>query len=88
MVSGKHLRTRGFVGKCRGLAGPPANQHIPVDVEAAEHVDLRLAHVLAGEIEQVVRAQLQIRVSVSVLAPGQLPRAVYKNAILAVRGAS
>jgi phenylacetate-coenzyme A ligase PaaK-like adenylate-forming protein len=64
------------------------DEPLAVDVEAAGHVDLKLAHVLAGEIEQVVRTQLQIRVSVSVLAPGQLPRAVYKNAILAVRGAS
>jgi hypothetical protein len=42
---------------------------------------------LAREIEDAVRAALQVRVAVSVLDRGGLPRGVYKNAIAAVREA-
>ena len=40
---------------------------------------------LAQDIEAAVRTQLQVRVAVTVLDRGGLPRGVYKNAIVAVR---
>ena len=59
---------------------------IAVDVEAAPGFEMMQAHALAEAIELEVRAQLQVRVAVSVLAPGSLPRSAYKNALVAVRG--
>ena len=38
------------------------------------------------DIEALVRAQLQVRIAPTVVAPGTLPRSVYKNSLLAVRG--
>jgi len=40
---------------------------------------------LARAIEDTVRAQLQVRIAVSVLERGGLPRSAYKNALVAVR---
>ncbi len=62
------------------------DQALAVDVEARSDFDLSLAGSLAADIEQAVRAQLQVRISARVLPPGELPRSVYKNSILAVRG--
>jgi phenylacetate-coenzyme A ligase PaaK-like adenylate-forming protein len=59
---------------------------LPVDVEVLSHFDRSQAAQLAADIEQAVRAQLQVRISIRVLGPGDLPRGVYKNSILAVRG--
>lgn len=62
---------------------------IGLDVEssAAPMTDAaRLA--LAAEVEALVRAELQVRVAVRVLERGGLPRGAYKNALVAVRGAS
>jgi phenylacetate-CoA ligase/benzoylacetate-CoA ligase len=58
---------------------------IEVDVEATRPLDAAQQGALAGEIQGIVRNALQVRVAVSVLAPGGLPRGVYKNALLAVR---
>jgi F0F1-type ATP synthase delta subunit len=58
---------------------------IEVDVESAQPLDTTQQAALAREIEAAVRAALQLRVAVSVLPPGGLPRNVYKNALLAVR---
>ncbi|MEP7301953.1 MAG: AMP-binding protein [Caldimonas sp.] len=58
---------------------------IPVEVEASAAVDEAQRAALAGEIEDLVRAQLQVRVAVTVLDRGGLPRGVYKNAIVVVR---
>lgn len=58
---------------------------IPLDVEATTALDDAQRAALAREIEDAVRAQLQVRVAVGVIERGGLPRGVYKNAIVAVR---
>lgn len=58
---------------------------IAVDVEAASGFDMTQASGLAQAIEREVRAQLQVRVAVTVLEMGSLPRSAYKNSLLAVR---
>ena len=58
---------------------------IAVDVEASAALDDAQRAALAREIEEAVRAQLQVRIAVTVLDRGGLPRGVYKNAIVAVR---
>jgi len=58
---------------------------IAVDVEASAPLDAAQRAALASEIEATVRTQLQVRVAVTVLDRGGLPRGVYKNAIVAVR---
>lgn len=59
---------------------------IAVDVEAAPSLAPNAYPGLAAAIVQAVRAQLQVRIDVTVLEPGSLPRSVYKNSLLAVRG--
>jgi len=59
---------------------------IPVDVEAAPGLTASAYPGLAAAIVQAVRAQLQVRIEVTVLEPGSLPRSAYKNSLLAVRG--
>jgi phenylacetate-CoA ligase/benzoylacetate-CoA ligase len=61
------------------------DQPIEVDVEATAALDEAGRTALAREIEDAVRSRLQVRIAVTVLARGGLPRAVYKNAIAAVR---
>jgi len=58
---------------------------IAVEVEASAALDEPQRAALAREIEALVRAQLQVRIAVTVLDRGGLPRGVYKNAIVAVR---
>ena len=58
---------------------------IAVDVEASAALDDAQRAELARAIEELVRTQLQVRVAVTVLDRGGLPRGVYKNAIVAVR---
>jgi len=58
---------------------------IAVDVEASAPLDDMQRDALAREIGAAVRSQLQVRVAVTVLDRGGLPRGVYKNAIVAVR---
>ena len=59
---------------------------IPVDVEAAPGFAMDGADALRERIEAEVRSRLQVRIAVSVLPPGSLPRSVYKNSLIAVRG--
>ena len=61
------------------------DQPIEVDVEASAALDDAARTALAHEIEDAVRSQLQVRIAVTVLERGGLPRGVYKNAIAAVR---
>ena len=61
------------------------DEPIEVDVESARVLDAPAQAALAREIESAVRAALQLRIAVTVLPPGGLPRNVYKNALLAVR---
>jgi phenylacetate-coenzyme A ligase PaaK-like adenylate-forming protein len=61
---------------------------IAVDVETSVPLDDVQRPALAREIEAAVRTQLQVRVAVTVLDRGALPRGVYKNAIVAVREAA
>jgi phenylacetate-CoA ligase/benzoylacetate-CoA ligase len=61
------------------------DQPIEVDVEASAPLDDAARGALALEIEDLVRSQLQVRIAVTVLERGGLPRGVYKNAIAAVR---
>ena len=58
---------------------------IEVDVEASAALDGDARAALAREIEEAVRTALQVRIAVTVLERGGLPRGVYKNAIAAVR---
>ena len=58
---------------------------IAVDVEASAAIDEPARAALARAIEEAVRAQLQVRVTVTVLDRGGLPRSAYKNALVAVR---
>ena len=58
---------------------------IAVEVEASAALDDAQRAALAREIEAAVRSQLQVRVGVTVLERGGLPRSVYKTAIVAVR---
>ena len=61
------------------------DEPLAVDVESVSELTSTQVAALAANIEQAVRAQLQVRITVTVLRTGQLPRAVYKNAILSVR---
>ena len=58
---------------------------IAVDVEASAALADAARADLARAIEDTVRAQLQVRIAVSVLERGGLPRSAYKNALVAVR---
>lgn len=58
---------------------------IPVDVEATPGIQRSEYPGIALEIEKLVRSQLQVRVAVTVLDSGSLPRSAYKNSLLAVR---
>lgn len=63
------------------------DEPIAIDVEVTAAVPVDRYVDLAADIENAIRAQLQVRVTPTILAPGTLPRSVYKNALLAVRGA-
>lgn len=58
---------------------------IPMDLEAAPGVPEGGYAGLARAIEAEIRSQLQVRVHVTVLRPGAIPRSAYKNSLLAVR---
>lgn len=60
---------------------------IPVEIEADCPLDSAAASALAREIEELVRARLQVRVAVTMVAPGALPRSMYKQSLVAVRPA-
>jgi phenylacetate-CoA ligase/benzoylacetate-CoA ligase len=61
------------------------DEPIAVDVETVAGFDPAQVAALARNIEAEVRTQLQVRVAVTVLPFGSLPRGTYKNAILAIR---
>jgi len=58
---------------------------LPVEIEGAASLGAGQRAALASEIEDVVRARLQVRVAVTVLPHGALPRGTYKNALVVVR---
>ena len=59
---------------------------IAIDVEAAPDLAPEEFDGLRHAIESEVRGQLQVRVRVTVVSAGTLPRSAYKNSLLAVRG--
>jgi len=59
---------------------------IAIDVEASAGLAAEQFDGLRQAIESEVRAQLQVRVQVTVLDTGALPKSAYKNSLLAVRG--
>ena len=59
------------------------DEPIAVDVETVAGFDPAKAAMLARSIEAEIRTHLQVRVAVTVLPFGSLPRGTYKNAILA-----
>lgn len=61
---------------------------IAMDVEAAADLPAAAFAGLAEAIEAEVRSQLQVRVRVTVLPAGELPRSAYKNSLLAVSSAA
>ncbi|HVQ03019.1 MAG TPA: AMP-binding protein [Burkholderiaceae bacterium] len=58
---------------------------LPVEIEASASLDAVQRAALAPAIEEAVRGQLQVRVAVSVLPHGALPRGAYKNPLVVVR---
>jgi phenylacetate-CoA ligase/benzoylacetate-CoA ligase len=60
---------------------------IPVEIETETPLQAEAAASLAREIEDLVRARLQVRVAVTLVAPGALPRSMYKQSLVAVRPA-
>ena len=61
---------------------------VAVDVEAAASTPASRYSELAAAIEKVVRAELQVRIAPTIVAPGSLPRGTYKTSLVAVRSAS
>lgn len=60
---------------------------IPVEIEVEAALDADAASALAREIEDLTRARLQVRIAVTLVAPGELPRSMYKQSLVAVRPA-
>lgn len=58
---------------------------VPVEVEAAASTPASGYAALAALIEKAVRAELQVRIAPTVVAPGTLPRGTYKTSLVAVR---
>ena len=58
---------------------------IPVEIETETALDAGAADALAREIEDLTRARLQVRIAVTLVAPGALPRSMYKQSLVAVR---
>lgn len=85
---------QGFAGRCDPLMRiwkeTPAQVRyedpIAVDIEAAPSVFAGDYPQLARDVEALVRTQLQVRIAATILSPGALPRGVYKNSLLAVKG--
>ena len=61
------------------------DEPMPLEIEAAAGIAPTDYARLAGDIEALVRSQLQVRIVATVMAPGSLSRSVYKNSLLAVR---
>ena len=60
---------------------------IPVEVEARGEVPAERYGEIAARIVDLTRQHLQVRLDVRLVAPGSLPRAVYKTALVQVRDA-
>jgi phenylacetate-CoA ligase/benzoylacetate-CoA ligase len=60
---------------------------IPVEVEAESSLGDDAARTLAREIEDLTRNRFQVRIAVTLVAPGALPRSMYKQSLIAVRPA-
>ncbi|MGH8991975.1 MAG: phenylacetate--CoA ligase family protein [Acidimicrobiia bacterium] len=58
---------------------------IPVEVEAAEGLPAERYPQVAARIEAELRARLQVRASVTVVAPGTFPQGAYKTPLVHVR---
>lgn len=92
----RDLIAESFAGRCaprlRIWKDSPAQVRfedpLPVDIEASADEPPERRAALAADIEARVRAALQIRVAVNLLAPGALPRGVYKTPLVAVRAVS
>lgn len=61
---------------------------VAVDVEAHATTPAETYAALAAAIGKVVRAELQVRIAPTVVAPGTLPRGTYKTSLVAVRSAA
>lgn len=61
---------------------------IPLEIEARQGVDPARYALIGREIVEEVRQHLQARVEVTVVAPGTLPRTVYKTPLTQVRPAA
>ena len=59
---------------------------VPVDIEATAATSVQDYVALAAQIEKAVRAELQVRIAPTVVAPGSLPRGTYKTSLVSVRG--
>jgi len=58
---------------------------IPLDVEAKANIAAEQYPIVASHVENEIRQQLQIRVAVNVVAPGELPRSSYKTPLIYIR---
>lgn len=61
---------------------------IDIDIEATATLPPERYQGLRQAIEAEIRNHMQVRVNVTVLPPGSLPKSVYKNSLLAVRETS
>ena len=58
---------------------------IPLDVEVGDSVATARRNALSEEIERAVRDELQVRVAVSLVSSGAIPRSDYKTPLVYVR---
>jgi phenylacetate-coenzyme A ligase PaaK-like adenylate-forming protein len=86
VVAGSAGRCEPLVRLWREFSGQVRfDDPIAVEVEAAPSTAAVAYAALARELEELVRARLQVRIAVQVLPPGTLPRAVYKSPLLVTR---
>ena len=62
------------------------DQPMEIEIEAQKHLPDEEYESVAHAVESLVRSRLQVRVTATVTPPGSLPRSVYKNSLLAVKG--
>lgn len=63
------------------------DEAVAVDVEAAASTRPEDYAALASQIEKAVRAELQVRIALTMVAPNTLPRGTYKTSLVSVRTA-
>lgn len=61
------------------------DEAIPIDVEVKEEVLETAYQELSYNIEREVRSRMQVRISVTIVSNGTLPRGTYKTSLVAVR---